>query len=112
MPHQHLHHVPAAQMFCQLLRQIYRARRSAWATKPHQQALKAATLTIAHAGIHQRRGASEELMHTFLLIEIVGHRLVFARKSSEELFASGVGKTPGIENETAAGPGLVFQRTA
>src|ERR1017187_901148 len=99
MPHQHFHPVPTAQMFCQLLRQIYRAMLAACATKRRHQALEAATLIVAHAGIHQRRGASEELMHALLLIEKIGHGLVFASKSSKALFASGVGQTPGIENE-------------
>src|ERR1035441_2923790 len=93
MPHHHFHPVPATQMFCQLLRQIYRAMLAACATKRSHQALKATTLIVAHAGIHHRRGASEELMHAFLLIEIIGHGLVFARKSSEALFASGVGRS-------------------
>ena len=85
---------------------------AAGAAKRHRQALKATPLIIAHAGIHQRRDASQKLMHALLLIQIIGHGRVFAGKSFEALFASGIGKTPRIENEAAAVSGLVLQRTA
>src|SRR5712692_4732594 len=82
---------------------------AAGAAERHHQALEAATLIIAHAGIHQRHHAGEKLMHALLLIEIVDHRRVFAREGLEALFASGIRETASVENEPAAMPGLVFR---
>src|ERR1035437_10973943 len=112
MLHHHLHPFPAAQMFGQLLRQIDRAMLAASAAKRRRQALKATPLIIAHAGIHQGGDASQKLMHALLLIQVIGHGLVFAGESLEALLASGIGKASRIEDEAAAVSSLVFQRTA
>src|SRR5947209_12523739 len=110
MPHHHLHPIPIAQMFCQLLGQIYRAMLSAGAAERHHQALEAATLIIAHAGIDQRHDAGEKLVHALLLIEIIDHWRVFAGESLEALFASGIRDAAAIENESASMSGLVFRQ--
>src|SRR5713226_7405953 len=110
MPHHHIHPVPAAQTFRQLLRQIYRAMLATGAAERHHQALEAATLIIAHTGIHQRYDAGEKLLYALLLIQIINHRHIFARESLEALFASGIRKAAAVENESAPMPGLVFRR--
>src|SRR5579863_3598101 len=107
MPHHHLYSVSAAQTFRQLLREINRAMLAACATERHRQACKAMTLIIAHAHLHQRHHAGHKPMHAFLLIEIIDHRSVFARKSLESLLASRIRYAAGIKNESTAMPRLV-----
>ena len=83
---------------------------SAGAAERHHQALEAATLIIAHAGIDQRHDAGEKLVHALLLIEIIDHWRVFAGESLEALFASGIRDAAAIENESASMSGLVFRQ--
>src|SRR5208283_765676 len=108
MPNHHLHPIPAAQTFRQLFRQIYRAVLPAGSTERYHQTLEAAPLISAHAGIHQRHDAREELMYAFLLIEIIDYRRVFACESSEVLFPSGIRDATGIENKSATMPRLII----
>src|ERR1019366_9496239 len=84
---------------------------AACAPERHRQARKAVTLVCTDAGIHQRRGAGEKIMHALLLIEIVDHWCVFARKSLERFFAPGIRYVTGIENESPAVPRLVPRYT-
>src|SRR5437870_12162466 len=109
MPHHYLHPIPTAQTLCQLLRQIYRAMLPAGATERHHQVLEAATLILAHAGIHERYCACEKLMHALLLIQIIDHSCDFARERLDALFTAGIGKVAAIENESPAMPSLIFR---
>src|SRR6266849_222836 len=110
MANLYIHAVPAAQMLCQLFREIYRAMLAAGAAKRHHQILEAAMLIIAHAGIHQRDRAGEKLVHAVLLIEKIYHRRVFARERLEALFASGIRKAAAVKNKSAPMAGLVFRQ--
>src|SRR5579859_2974226 len=108
MAHHHLDSAPAAQMFGQALGQVNRAMLAAGAAKRYHQALETAAMIIAYAGVDQRHCAGEELMHALLLVEILDHRGVFAGEVLEALFASWIGNTAGIENESAAMSAVVF----
>src|SRR5947207_9542810 len=83
---------------------------SASAAKGDHQALEAAVLVAAHAGVHQRCGVSQKLAYAVLLDQVLDDRRVFARKVPESLFAAGVGETAGIEDEPAAMPRIVCRR--
>jgi len=110
MPHHDFHPALAAQMSRQLFCKVNRTMLASGAAERHHQALKAATLIVAHASIHQRNNAGEELMHALLLVEILDHRRVFAREAAEALFASGIRDAASIEDESAAVPGIVFRQ--
>src|SRR5580704_3107803 len=112
MVHNNFHTTPAAQTLCELLREIYRAVLTAGAAEGHHQVLESASLVITHAGIHQRHGTVEELMHAFLLAEIVGYWRVLASEGLEAFFPPGIRKVTGIEDEAATIPSLVFQHAA
>src|SRR6202142_1624251 len=71
-------------------------------------ASEAATLICFYAGIHEREHAGEILMRTFLLIEILDPRRVFARKCFEFFLASWIGNASRVENESTAVAGFVF----
>src|SRR5579864_4751655 len=75
---------------------------AASAAERDHQVLKTAPLILAHAGIHERLGAAEKLMHTFLMIEILDDGSILSGKRFEALFASGIRKTAAIENKSAA----------
>ena len=112
MPHHNFHALPAAQTLGQLFRQIHRAMLAAGAAKRHRQALEAATLIIFTLESTSDVTLPRNSMHALLLIQIVDHRRVFAGERLEALFAPGIGKLAGVENEPAAMPALVFQRAA
>src|SRR3954465_8652420 len=99
-------------MFSHLLCQIDRAMLSASTAERSRQALKAAALVIADAGVHQRLGIFQVFIHALLLAQIVDHRSVFSGKHLEALFASGIGQTARIEDESSAVAGLVLGRAA
>ena len=80
---------------------------AAGAAERYHQALEAAALIVAHAGIHKRQDAGKKLVHTLLLIKIINNRRVFAGQLLELFFAPGIGKTAGIEDKSAAVPCLV-----
>src|SRR5882672_2245282 len=83
---------------------------AAGAAERNHQILEAALLIAVDARIHQRQDASEELMHAFLLIEIVDDRGVFAGESLKALFASRIREAPAIENEPATISRLIFRQ--
>src|SRR6266850_1752993 len=83
---------------------------SAGAAERNHQILEAALLIAVDARIHQRQDASEELMHAFLLIEIVDDRGVFAGESLEALFASRIREAAAIKNEPAAISRFIFRQ--
>src|SRR6266850_2940548 len=83
---------------------------AAGAAERNHQIFEAALLIAVDARIHQRQDAGEELMHAFLLIEIVDDRGVFAGESLEALFASRIREAAAIENEPAAISGLIFRQ--
>src|SRR5208282_72331 len=112
MMYHHLHSILAAQMFCQLLRQIYGSVLAAGTTERHHQVLEPAVLIGADACVHQRLDAGEKLTHAFRLIEIVDYRRVLAGEGLEALFAPGIREAATIENEAAAVAGLVLRRQA
>jgi len=91
-----------AQMIRQPLRQINGAMLASGTTERHHQVLEAATLIRAHACVHQRDRAGEELAHALLLIEIVDDRRVYSGEGLEALFAAGIREAAAVENETAA----------
>src|SRR5581483_3377495 len=111
MPHHDLDPAPGAQMLRQAFSHKYRAMLAAGATKRHHQALEAAALIIAHAGINQRHHAGEELMHALLLVEILDDRRVLAGEVLETLFASRIGNAAGIEDKSAAMSAVVFRQS-
>ena len=47
-------------------------------------------------------------MNAFLLVEIFDYRRVFSREGLESVFASGIRKTAGVEDEAAAMSALIF----
>src|SRR5260370_38596430 len=112
MPHDHTHASPRAQPFCQLLRQTNRAMLSAGAAERNHQTLKSTPLIFAHAGIYQRHHAGQELMHAFLLIQIVDHRCISTRERLEALLSSWIWQAAAIENESAAMASFAFRQSA
>ncbi len=51
-------------------------------------------------------------MHALLLIEVVDHRRIPARKRLEALFAPGIRQAASIKNKSAAIPALIFRQPA
>src|ERR1019366_3588856 len=112
MMHHHFHSTLGAQMIRQPLRQIDGAMLAAGTTEGHHQVLEAATLIRAHACIHQRDRAGEELAHALLLIEIVDDRRIFPGEGLKAFFAAGVREAAAVENKTAAVAGVVLRQAA
>ena len=102
MPHDHFYAIPSPQAFRDLLGQIHRTVLPTGAGKRHHKVLKAASLPLNHMGVNQRHHVSQKPMHTFLLIEILDHRSVFASESLETLFATGIRQAAAIENIASA----------
>src|SRR5688572_2915495 len=80
---------------------------SAGTAKRDHQVLKAAALIGVHAGVHQRLGVGEKLMHAVLSIQVLHNRRVSTRKLLELFFASGVGQPATIKDKPAPVPGVV-----
>src|SRR5882724_735347 len=99
-------------MFGQLLGQIDRAMLAAGAAERSRQALEAAALVVANAGVDQRFCILEVIVHALVLPQVVDHRSVLAGEGLETFFASGIGQAAGIEDKPAAVAGLIFWRAA
>src|SRR5579863_1618716 len=102
MAKDHFHAGCAAQMFCQLLRQIDRAMLAAGATERNHQAGESARTVCSHAGINQRGGVRKKLVDALMPIEILNDARVPAGESTEFYFATRIGKATRVENEAAA----------
>jgi len=81
---------------------------AAGAAEGDHEVFEAALLVSAHSGIHEREDAGEELVDTFLLLEVLDDGGVFAGEGFEAFFAAGVGEAAAVENKAAAVAGFVF----
>src|SRR5882762_4206198 len=84
---------------------------AAGAAERDHQVLEAALLIAGEARIHQGVNAGQELVHAFLLIEIVDDRSVLAGESLEALFAARIGEAAAIEDKSAAVAAFVLGQT-
>src|SRR5690242_68868 len=75
---------------------------AAGATKRDHEVFEAARLVVCDAGVDERIDRCQELMHSFLLIEIFDDGRVATGELLENFFAAGIGKAAAIEDESAA----------
>src|SRR5437867_1196174 len=103
--------VPAAQMFCQLLRQIYGAVLASSASERHHQIFETATLIAGHASIDQCNDAPKKLMNALLLHQVIDDGGVFAGEALETFLTPRVREAACVKNESASVTRLVFGRS-
>src|SRR5215475_15322185 len=108
MAQNHVNAVALTQALCQLFGEVDGAVLAARTAERDHEVLESAALVLLDAAIDQRENAREKLMHAFLLIQVLDDRRVASGESFELFLATGVGKTAAVENEAAAGSGLVF----
>src|SRR5262245_43300214 len=102
MPNCHVHPVALPQMPGELFGQEHRTVLTSSAAERNHEVLKTAALVVVHGRVHERHNAGHELVHAFLLIEVLDDGSVAAGKRLEPFFSAGIWKTATIENKAAS----------
>src|SRR5262245_4882015 len=100
--------VPAAQMFCQLLRKIYGAVLAPSASERHHQIFETATLIAGHARINQCNDVPKKLMHALLLHQVIDDGGISTGEALETFLTPWVREAACVKNESASVTRLVF----